>query len=112
MARETETVFIGRANITRRVLQSEATDLLEGPRNAITRVMAHFGEYCLDTNVGADPIEYVAADGAVEMQLGLVPGIAVGRYELLVTCFDAATPEGYAWGEFRIDVKPWPICDV
>jgi hypothetical protein len=112
MSRDIETVYIGRANVIQRVLQAAAVDLAAPERTAITRVQARFGDYCLDTDEATDPIAYDSTTGGVSMQIGLVTGIVVGKYDLILTCFDAATPEGFAWGNFRIDVKAWPICDV
>ena len=112
MSRDTETAYIGRANTIKRVLQKQGAVLTEAERLAITRVQAKWGTWCIDTDVGADPIEYDSSDGAVRMQIGLVPGLTVGRYDLTLTCFDAATPEGFAWGGFRLTVVEWTVCDV
>ena len=103
-----ETVYIGRANVIRRTLQEDGEDLGAAEQNAITRVMVAFGPYCVDTNEATDPISY--ASGVVEMQLGLLSGIAEGQHDALITAFDAATPEGYAWGRFEVSIEPWPVC--
>jgi len=112
MSRDTETAYIGRANTIKRVLRRQGVDLSEDDRAAVTRVTANFGAFCLDTDVVADPIEYDSEAGTVAMQIGLVEGIAVGRYDLILTVFDAATPEGFAWGGFRVTVREWAVCDA
>lgn len=103
-----ETVYIGRANVIRRTLQEDGEDLAAPAQSAITRVMVAFGPYCVDTDEAADPISY--SSGVVEMQLGLLPGIAEGQHDALITAFDASTPEGYAWGRFEVSIEPWPVC--
>jgi hypothetical protein len=110
MARGPEYAYIGRANTIKRVLQSAAVDLTAPQQAAITRVTAGFGTYCIDTDVALDPISY--ADGTVEMQIGLVTGLTAGEYQVEITCYDAATPEGYAWGRFDLVVESWGACDV
>jgi len=110
MSRNTETAYIGRANSIKRVLQRAGEALDESSRLAITRVTAKFGTYCIDTDVGADPIEYDSATGTVSMQIGLVTGIVEGQYNLKLTAFDAATPEGFAWGNVHVLVKSWEAC--
>lgn len=112
MARDTETAFVGRANTIKRVLRRQGSDLGDDDRLAVTRVTANFGAYCLDTDVGADPITYDSDTGAVAMQIGLVPNIEPGRYDLTLTVFDAETPEGFAWGSFRVSVVEWATCDA
>jgi hypothetical protein len=111
MSTERETVYIGRANVIRRVLQANDADLTEVQQSAVTRVQFAFGTHCLDTANVSDPISY--ADGVVEMQLGLVAGLeaaknVVGR--LIV--YDAVTPEGKAWGSVTLQIVEWEACSV
>ena len=103
-----EQAWINRANTIRRVLRDASGDLDRTQQAAITRVVARVDGHCLDTYKAADPIEY--SDGAVEMQLGLVPGITPGFKTVRLSVYDAETPEGKAWGEFRVRVQKWEDC--
>ena len=104
-----EQAWINRANTIRRVLRADSGDLDGDQQAAITRVVARVDGHCLDTDEAADPIEY--SDGAVEMQLGLVPGITPGFKTVRLVVYDAETPEGKAWGEFRVRVHAWEGCE-
>jgi len=100
--------YIGRGNTIRRKLQQDGVDLTEDQQAAVTRVQVLFGDYCIDTDVVADPISY--ADGVVEFQPGLVTDVAVGDYEARILAFDAVTPQGYAWGQFALEMRAWDAC--
>ena len=104
-----EHAWINRANTIRRVLRADSGDLDSDQQAAITRVVACVNGHCLDTDEAADPIEY--ADGVVEMQLGLVPGIKPGFKIVRLIVYDTETPEGKAWGEFRVRVHAWEDCE-
>ena len=104
-----EQAWINHANTIRRVLRAASDDLDSTQQAAVTRVVARIGGTCIDTDVAADPIEY--SDGAVEMQLGLVPGITPGFKTVRLVVYDAETPEGKAWGEFRVRVHAWEGCE-
>ena len=105
-----EHAWIGRANTIRRVLRADSGDLDGDQQAAITRVVARVDGLCLDTDEASDPIEY--ADGVVEIQLGLVPGITPGFKAVRLIVYDAETPEGKAWGEFRVRVHDaWEDCE-
>ena len=104
-----EHAWINRANTIRRVLRAASNDLDDDQQAAITRVVAYVDGHCLDTDDVADPIEY--ADGVVDMQLGLVQGITPGFKTVRLIVYDAETPEGKAWGEFRVRVHAWEGCE-
>ena len=103
-----EIAYIGRANAIVRELQAQDAPIDAATADAITRVVLRFGPYCIDSDVAGDPISY--ADGRVTLQLGLVPGLEQGVYTARMTVYDAANPEGLAWGEFRVRVLPWEAC--
>jgi hypothetical protein len=109
MSHDTEIAWIGRANVIRRVLQSDSVDIDSDDQAAITKVQASFGGFCIDTDVDTD---LIALDGGtVEMSLGLVPSIAVGRYVVQLTVYDSVATEGYSWGSFSLIVRNWTVCD-
>ncbi len=84
------------------------------PKNAVTRAVFKFGNYCIDTNVdSAEIIELINDAQVVQMRLGLVPKLVPGAYRRgTLTLFDALTPvHGKAWIRADVRAQYWPICD-
>ena len=104
-----ENVYIGRANIIRRELQVNGAEMTTQQKAAVTKVQVRIGTHCLDTTNIADPISY--ADGVVEMQLGLIPGLEASESEeALMIVYDAVYTQGKAWGSFPVVIKAWGAC--
>jgi len=109
MSLDTEFAWVGRANVIRRALTDEGEELSSSDQEAITKVAASFGDFCLDTDTTPDLAEY--EDGVVSLVIGKTPGIVAGLYRVNLTVFDAATPEGYAWGKFNLIVRAEEDCE-
>jgi hypothetical protein len=78
----------------------------------VTRVVAHVGDVCVDTDVPADDA-YIALDGSeVTLTLGLHPDLALvnGVQALRLTVYSALHPQGLAWSRFGVNVIPWAGC--
>lgn len=104
-----EQAWIGHENVTRRILRAGGAELKPDQKAAITRVVAQIGSHCLDTDEQADPIEY--DDGTVDMQIGLIEGINAGTKTVRMVAYSQDTPNGKAWGEFRVRIHEWDVCD-
>ena len=102
-----EFIFIGRDNETRRTLTAVPA-LTDDQKAAVTRVQIVIGDVCLDTDNAAHPISY--SDGVVSAQIGLASGLVPGFYTARLVVFDAANPNGKAWGEFEATVQTWESC--
>ena len=109
MARS-EKVFLGRENRLVRELTRAGQPLGPDDKSAITRVQAHIGTTCLDTDDPADPITY--ADGKITMQLGLVTTLEPGTPDCHLTIHDPVHPLGLAWGSFPLEIILWPNCEA
>lgn len=106
-----ENAYIGRANITRRYLRIDGQPLSLEDRQAVTKVQFRLGPHCVDSTVVEDPINYYVEDGTVDIRIGLIPDIEEGTLTGKLIVYDAATPEGKAWGAFDVVVMPWAACD-
>ena len=110
MSLETEYAYLGRANVIRRSLRDEDEELTEPEYQAITKVQASFGDFCLDTDTTPDYITH--AEGVVSLVIGTVPGLEVGLYRVKLIVFDAVTPDGLGWGSFNLIVQSAEDCGI
>ena len=122
------TAYQGRANF-------KAIDLLVAGElvspNTLVRAMAVLESepagtvYCVDSQVNSDIVSLAENGTVLSFQPGLIPDIQLGFYWVYLTMFDAANPEGFAWGaspdrksEFYdesamyLQVVRWPVCDA
>jgi hypothetical protein len=105
---DTITAYIGKENIVTITLKQDGATV---EPDAITRAMFKFGEYCLDTSVLTDPIELNSNKTAINLQIGLLPGIVQGSYVGKLTIFDPEIVNGKAWGDsITVYVLPWETC--
>ena len=109
MARS-EQIYLGRQNRLVRELTRAGQPLGPADKAAITRVTAHIGPVCLDTDNPAHPITY--ADGVVTMQPGLIENLPPGETECHLAAYDPDHPHGLAWGSFPVEVLDWPNCEA
>ena len=108
MSIDTEFAWVGRANVIQRALTDGGVELSASDQEAITKVSAAFGDFCIDTETTPDLVVY--EDGVVSLVIGNTPGIVPGLYRVNLTVFDAVTPEGYAWGKFNLIVRTTEDC--
>jgi hypothetical protein len=104
-----ENAYIGRDNVTKRVLRIDGALLTSGEQQAIERVVVNIGTYCLDTDDGIN-ITYDA--GVISMTIGLIDGIRAGEYTAKITVYDSVLTNGKAWDSFKVMVYPWNECDT
>jgi hypothetical protein len=100
--------WVGRANRQRLQLLQDGVAVADG---AVTRAVLKFGDYCLDTDEAGDPIELVDDATVVELQLGLVSGIAPMTATGRLTVYDNVHTQGIAWQEVLIDIGTWAVCE-
>lgn len=76
--------------------------------------------YCIDTNNAADPIELLDDETVLQLQVGRIPDIELGRYRGWITLYDADAPNGIPWGpggtrndrpSLDVRVARWPTCE-
>jgi hypothetical protein len=105
-----EKAYIGRDNVTKRVLRIDGKELTSDEKLAVTRVVVNIGSHCLDTlDSNEQNISY--AGGVVSMTIGLIENIRPGKYVGKMTVYDNELANGKAWGSFNIEVYPWSECD-
>ena len=109
MARS-ETIYLGRENRLVRELTRAGSALSDSDQAAITRVQAHIGTTCLDTDEATDPISYTG--GVVTMQPGLASTLEAGESTCYLTVYDNDHADGLAWGSFPVEIIDWPTCEV
>ena len=102
--------YIGKGNSARIQLLEKGRPVQPG---VVERCKLVFGDWCLDTDNEDHPAQLVEAGRAMDVQIGLVPGIKKGSYQGFLTVYDAETSDvGLAWGELVVLVDTWQSCKV
>ena len=101
--------YLGRANSARILLLKQGRPVSSGFERAVIR----FGEWCVDTSAENHPAQIVESGKAVDVQIGLIPGLRRGQYTARLTVYDQENPEGLAWPTpIGVFIQPWDACEV
>ena len=108
-------------------LKLEMRDLQTGefvsvPPDSICRVVLALKgpmNYCIDSSAPSSPISLMEQGKTVQLQLGNINGLIVGRYHGWLTVFDWLADDGIPWAvtgrnfdkpTFDLLVTQWPVC--
>lgn len=107
-----ETVYLGRDNVVVRELIQDGQPPVA---HAISRVVARIGSVCIDSQSDDEiQLDVVDVNGIEHTHVTLTLGhlnLSPTVHKVQLTAFDANHPDGIAWDEFWVYVKPWQVCE-
>ena len=111
-----------RVHITLEMRDLQTGEFVSVPPDSICRVVLALKgpmNYCIDSAAPSSPISLMERSKTIQLQLGNIEGLMLGRYHGWLTVFDWLADDGIPWAvtgrnfdkpTFDVLVTQWPVC--